>query len=99
MNITHLLLGAGLALMIYNLLSGLSLRREVRSGIIGWRLGQLLLMIPVFVAGYLAAGILSIGQPTNGSLVTSLILLLGAAFVTLVLRLIRDVIATVSTPD
>lgn len=94
MNMTLLLLVAGLAIMVYNLFSGVQLRREVQGGIIGLRLGQLLVMILMFAVGYLAAAILALGQPENGSLlVLAVILLLGAAFVTLVLRLIRDVIA------
>lgn len=94
MNMTILLLVAGLGIMVYNLLSGSQLRREIQGGIIGLRLGQLLAMILLFALGYLAATVMALGQPENGSLlILAVILLLGATFVTLVLRLIRDVIA------
>ncbi|GHF93072.1 hypothetical protein GCM10017783_01190 [Deinococcus piscis] len=80
--------------MVYNLFSGSQLRREIQGGVIGLRLSQLLAMILMFALGYLAATVLALGQPENSSLlVLAVILLLGAAFVTLVLRLIRDVIA------
>lgn len=87
------LLALGLTVMIFNVFSGTALRRSTSGGLIGERLTQLLAMIVMFALGYLGVGVMTFGQPDDTSLtVLAVILLLGALFVTLVLRLVRDVV-------
>ena len=87
------LLALGLTVMIFNVFSGTALRRSTSGGLIGEGLTQLLAMIVMFALGYLGVGVMTFGQPDDTSLtVLAVILLLGALFVTLVLRLVRDVV-------
>ncbi len=93
------LLVAGFLIMVYNLISGLQLRRSVTGGIIGTRLNQLLVFIGLFAAGYAAIGVLIWPQAVGTPLVLvllSLILTFGAVFVLLALRLVSAIADAVS---
>ncbi|RDI95803.1 hypothetical protein DV704_05900 [Meiothermus sp. QL-1] len=84
---------AGLLLMFYNVYLGLQLKARAPGGVIGERLGQLNLLIGFFALGYLAVGLLTWGRPADTPLLLlGLILLFGAVFVLLVLRLVAAVL-------
>ncbi len=82
----------GFVLMVYNLVRGLQLRQVITGGLIGERLTQLIVFIGLFAAGYLGITALVWAQPQNTLLVLlSLLLLFGAVFVFLVLRLVYSI--------
>ncbi|MCS7059150.1 MAG: hypothetical protein NZL94_09760 [Meiothermus sp.] len=82
--------------MLYNAYVGFRMKSRVPGGIIGERLTQLNSFIVLFALGYLAAGLLTWGRPADSLLlIMGLILLLGAVFVWLVLRLVEAVLAAV----
>ena len=84
------LLVLGLLVMVYNLLYGLRLKRAVPGGVIGERSGQML-----FALAYLGVLLLTWNEPSSLLLfLLSLILLLGAVFVYLVLRLVDAIVAS-----
>lgn len=90
----QVLLASGVLLMLYNTYVGFGLKNKAPGGIIGERLSQLNIFIVLFALGYLAAGVLTWGYPPDTVLIIlSLILLFGAIFVFLVLRLIQAVLA------
>jgi hypothetical protein len=83
----------GLALMLFNLYRAMQLRTFAPGGIIGERMVQLTAFIALFAAGYLGVGLMVIGQEANTLLlILSLILVFGAVFVQLVLRLVDSVV-------
>ncbi len=85
----------GLLLMAYNVLYGLKLRRAIPGGVMGERGGQMLFLIVFFALAYLAVLLLTWGEPSSLLLLLlSLILLLGAVFVYLVLRLVDAIVAS-----
>ncbi|TBH17555.1 hypothetical protein [Thermus thermamylovorans] len=89
-----ILLLLGLLVMAYNVFHGLRLRRAVPGGIVGERGGQLLFLIGFFALAYLLVLLLTWGEPSSlPLLLLSLILLLGAVFVQLVLRLLEAIVA------
>ena len=86
------LLVLGLLVMVYNLLYGLRLKRAVPGGVIGERSGQ---MLSFFALAYLGVLLLTWNEPSSLLLfLLSLILLLGAVFVYLVLRLVDAIVAS-----
>lgn len=90
---TMVLLLIGLALMIVNTVYGTRLRALTSGGVIGERMLQLVAMIGVFAGAYLVVGALVYGKPADTSLILlAAILLMGAVFVTLVLRLVQEVL-------
>ncbi|WP_337845901.1 hypothetical protein [Thermus sp.] len=89
------LLLLGLLLMVYNVLYGFRLRRAIPGGVMGERVGQMLFLIVFFALAYLAVLLLTWGEPSSLLLLLlSLILLLGAVFVFLVLRLVDAIVAS-----
>ena len=89
------LLVLGLLVMVYNLLYGLRLKRAVPGWVIGERSGQMLFLIAFFALAYLGVLLLTWNEPSSLLLfLLSLILLLGAVFVYLVLRLVDAIVAS-----
>jgi hypothetical protein len=70
------------------------MKGKAPGGVIGERLTQLNLFILLFALGYLVVGVLTWIRPVDALLlIVSLILLFGAIFVLLVLRLVQAVLA------
>lgn len=89
------LLALGLLLMGYNVLYGFRLRRAIPGGIMGERGGQMLFLIVFFALAYLGVLLLTWQEPSSPLLLLlALILLLGAVFVYLVLRLVDAIVAS-----
>ncbi|GAB5602987.1 hypothetical protein FJNA_15120 [Thermus sp. FJN-A] len=89
------LLVLGLLVMAYNVLYGLRLKRAAPGGVIGERSGQMLFLIAFFALAYLGVLLLTWNEPSSLLLLLlSLILLLGAVFVYLVLRLVEAIVAS-----
>ncbi|ADD28266.1 hypothetical protein [Meiothermus ruber] len=83
----------GLLLMVYNTYTGLQIKGLAPGGIIGERLTQLNALIVFFALGYLLVGVLTWSRPADTLLVImALILLFGAIFVLLVLRLVQAIL-------
>ncbi len=81
--------------MLYNLVYGLRLRRLAPGGVIGERLGWLILMVAFFALAYLGALVLVWSQPSSLPLfLFALVFFLGAIFVYLVLRLVDSLVAS-----
>ncbi|GIW24395.1 hypothetical protein [Meiothermus sp.] len=90
----QVLLVLGLLLMLYNTYTGFTMRGKAPGGIIGERLTQLNWFILLFALGYFVVGILTWSRPVDSLLIIlGLILLFGAIFVLLVLRLVQAVLA------
>ncbi|MFD3005954.1 hypothetical protein [Thermus tengchongensis] len=88
------LLLLGLLLMGYNVFYGLRLKRAIPGGVMGERSGQMLGLIVFFALAYLVVLILTWSEPSSLLLfLLSLILLLGAVFVYMVLRLVDAIVA------
>lgn len=88
----------GFLLMLYNVYSGFAIKRSAPGGVVGERLSQLNLFIVLFTLGYLLVGILTWNRAADPLLlITSLILLFGAVFVLLVMRLIQAILAAIET--
>ncbi|SDF35581.1 hypothetical protein SAMN04488243_14414 [Thermus arciformis] len=89
------LFGLGLLVMVYNVLYGLRLKRAAPGGVIGERSGQMLFFIAFFALAYLGVLLLTWNEPSSLLLLLlSLVLLLGAVFVHLVLRLVDAILAS-----
>jgi len=89
------LLILGLAVMVYNVLYGFRLKRAIPGGVMGERGGQMLFLIVFFALAYLGVLLLTWNEPSSLLLLLlSLILLLGAVFVYLVLRLLDAIVAS-----
>lgn len=92
----QLILVLGFLLMLYNAYTGFAIKRGAPGGVIGERLSQLNLFVSLFTLGYLLVGILTWNRTADSLLlITSLILLFGAVFVFLVMRLIQAVLAAI----
>ncbi|WP_038041090.1 hypothetical protein [Thermus tengchongensis] len=90
-----LLLLLGLLAMVYNVLYAFRLKRAIPGGVIGERSGQMLGLILFFALAYLVVLILTWSEPSSLLLfLLSLILLLGAVFVYMVLRLVDAIVAS-----
>ncbi|MGK0618199.1 hypothetical protein [Meiothermus cerbereus] len=90
----QVLLVLGFLLMLYNTYTGFQMKGKAPGGVIGERLTQLNLFILLFALGYLAVGVLTWSRPVDTLLlIVGLILLFGAIFVLLVLRLVQAVLA------
>ncbi|GIW39278.1 MAG: hypothetical protein ACK40N_00070 [Meiothermus ruber] len=90
----QVLLVLGLLLMLYNAYSGFQIKGKAPGGVIGERLTQLNLLIALFALGYLVVGVLTWNRPVDTLLIiVGLILVFGAIFVLLVLRLVQAVLA------
>ncbi|WP_243030544.1 hypothetical protein [Thermus altitudinis] len=89
------LLLLGLVVMAYNVLYGFRLKRVIPGGVMGERGGQMLGLIVFFAVAYVVVLILTWNEPSSLLLILlSLILLLGAVFVYLVLRLVDAIVAS-----
>ncbi|GAA5336857.1 hypothetical protein [Thermus antranikianii] len=85
----------GLLIMVYNVLYGFRLKRAIPGGVIGERGGKMLGLIVFFALAYLVVLILTWSEPSSLLLfLLSLILLLGAVFVYMVLRLLDAIVAS-----
>ncbi len=90
-----ILLILGLAVMVYNVFYGFRLKRAIPGGVMGERGGQMLFLIVFFALAYLGVLLLTWNEPSSLLLLLlSLILLLGAVFVYLVLRLLDAIVAS-----
>ncbi|ADW22974.1 MULTISPECIES: hypothetical protein [Thermus] len=89
------LLLLGLLVMVYNVFYGFRLKRAIPGGVMGERGGQMLGLIVFFALAYLVVLILTWSEPSSLLLfLLSLILLLGAVFVYMVLRLVDAIVAS-----
>jgi hypothetical protein len=89
------LLILGLLIMVYNVLYGFRLKRAIPGGVMGERGGQMLFLIVFFALAYLGVLLLTWNEPSSLLLLLlALILLLGAVFVYLVLRLVDAIVAS-----
>lgn len=89
------LLLLGLLLMAYNVFYGFRLKQAIPGGVMGERGGQMLSLIVFFAVAYLVVLILTWSEPSSLLLfLLSLILLLGAVFVYMVLRLVDAIVAS-----
>jgi hypothetical protein len=89
------LLALGLLVMVGNVLYGFRLKRAIPGGVIGERSNQMLFFIVFFALAYLGVLLLTWQEPSSLLLLLlSLILLLGAVFVYLVLRLVDAIVAS-----
>lgn len=89
------LLALGLLVMVGNVLYGFRLKRAIPGGVIGERSNQMLFLIVFFALAYLGVLFLTWQEPSSLLLLLlSLILLLGAVFVYLVLRLVDAIVAS-----
>ncbi|WP_117237653.1 hypothetical protein [Thermus sediminis] len=85
----------GLGIMVYNVLYGFRLKRAIPGGVIGERGSQMLFLILFFALAYLGVFLLVWQEPSSLLLLLlSLILLLGAVFVYLVLKLVDAIVAS-----
>ena len=85
----------GLLIMVYTVLYGFRLKRAIPGGVIGERGGKMLGLIVFFALAYLVVLILTWSEPSSLLLfLLSLILLLGAVFVYMVLRLLDAIVAS-----
>ncbi len=81
--------------MVYNVLYGFRLKRAIPGGVIGERGSQMLFLILFFALAYLGVFLLVWQEPSSLLLLLlSLILLLGAVFVYLVLKLVDAIVAS-----
>jgi vacuolar-type H+-ATPase subunit I/STV1 len=88
----QLVLILGFLMMVYSLYASFRLRGRASGGVIGERLVQLIAFIALFAVGYLAVFVLTWSRPPDLLLwILSLILVFGAVFVLLVLRLVRSI--------
>jgi len=89
------LLALGLLVMVGNVLYGFRLKRAIPGGVIGERSNQMLFLIVFFALAYLGVLFLTWQEPSSLLLLLlSLILLLGAVFVYLVLKLLDAIVAS-----
>ncbi len=90
----QVLLVLGLLLMLYNTYAGFQMKSKAPGGIIGERLSQLNIFITLFAIGYMVVGVLTWSRPLDSLLlIMAFILLFGAIFVLLVLRLVQAVLS------
>lgn len=92
----QIVLVIGFIVMAYNLYGALKLRSKASGGVIGDRLWQLTLFIGLFTVGYLAVLVLTWGRTADILLwILSLILVFGAVFVLLVMRLVQAILQAI----
>jgi vacuolar-type H+-ATPase subunit I/STV1 len=88
----HIVLGVGFLMMVYNLYASFQLRSKASGGVIGERLVQLVAFIALFAVGYLVVMVLTWSRTPDVLLwILSSILVFGAVFVYLVLRLVQAI--------
>jgi hypothetical protein len=86
----------GFLIMGYNLYRSFELRGNVSGGLIGERLRQLIAFIALFALGYLVVLLLTWSRTPDLLLwILSLILVFGAVFVLLVVRLVRAIMQVI----
>ncbi len=86
----------GLLVMLYNLYTSFQLRSKVSSGLIGERLLQLICFIALFALGYFAVLVLTWSRTPDLLLwILALILVFGAVFVLLVVRLVKAILQAI----
>lgn len=90
--ITLIVTGFGILVMVYCLWSAIRLKSKVPGGVVGQKWSQMIFMIAFFALGYIAIPLL--GQLSNETmrLAVSLIFLFGAIYVAITIRLIYRVI-------
>ncbi len=92
----QIILVVGFLVMVYNLYTSFQLRRKVSSGLMGEHLMQLIWFIGLFALGYFAVLMLTWGRTPDLLLwILSLILVFGAVFVLLVVRLVRAIMQAI----
>jgi hypothetical protein len=88
----HIVLIIGILVMAYNLYGMFRLRAKASGGVIGDRLTQLTVFVALFAVGYLAVLFLTWERTPDVLLwILSIILVFGAVFVLLVLRLVQAI--------
>ena len=90
--ITLIITGFGILVMLFCLWSALSLRSKVPGGVVGQKWSQMTFMVAFFALGYIAIPFL--GQLSDAAMrmTVSIIFLFGAIYVAITIRLIYRVI-------
>ncbi len=81
-----------LLVMLFNLYSVVSLRKQIPGGVIGKRWGMMIWLVALFTAGYGILPFVSALPVETLRLIVSLIFFFGAIYVMITLRLIAGVI-------
>lgn len=90
--ITTLITGAGILVMLFCLWSAISLKAKVPGGVVGKKWRQMIGMIIFFSLGYIAIPLLGQLSEATMRMAVSLIFLFGAVYVAITIRLIYRVI-------
>ncbi|MGQ9837078.1 MAG: hypothetical protein ACUVRV_03705 [Cyanobacteriota bacterium] len=86
----------GTLLILYDLYLGFTIKQKAPGGLIGKQLSQLNLLTVLFAVGYLVITFLIWNYPADTLYtIISLLLLLGAAFIFLVIRLIQAILTAI----
>ena len=90
--ITMIITGFGILVMLYCLWSAISLKSKVPGGVVGQKWSQLTFMVAFFALGYIAIPFLGQLSDTAMRMTVSIIFLFGAVYVAITIRLIYRVI-------
>lgn len=90
--ITTVITGLGILVMLYCLWSAFSLKAKVPGGVVGQKWRHMIGMISFFSLGYIAIPFLGQLSPETLRLAVALIFLFGAVYVAVTIRLIYRVI-------
>lgn len=90
--ITMVVTGFGILVMIYCLWSAIRLKSKVPGGMVGKKWNQMVFMIAFFALGYIAIPMLGELSSETMRMAVSLIFLFGAIYVAITIRLIYRVI-------
>lgn len=95
--ITTVITGFGILVMLYCLWSALTLKARIPGGVVGKKWGQMIAMVGFFALGYIAIPFLGQLSDSTMRMAVSLIFLFGAVYVAITIRLIYRVIEELTT--
>jgi hypothetical protein len=90
--ITTIITGFGILVMLYCLWSAVSLKSRIPGGVVGKKWGQMVAMVAFFALGYIAIPFLGQLSDTTMRMAVAMIFLFGAVYVAITIRLIYRVI-------
>jgi hypothetical protein len=90
--ITAVITGFGILVMLYCLWSAVRLKARIPGGVVGKKWGQMIAMVGFFTLGYIAIPLLGQLSDSTMRMAVSLIFLFGAIYVAITIRLIYRVI-------
>lgn len=90
--ITFIIMGFGILVMLYCLWSAIGLKSKVPGGLVGKKWNQLTFMVAFFALGYIAMPFLGQLSDSAMRMTVSIIFLFGAVYVAITIRLIYRVI-------